>query len=83
MGGAPKSQGTLPIRLATAATAIHQLSCHILQAHSWDRGIMMLEGLITGELLAAGDRFASELCCGSLSYEKVTILTEFAPSDLK
>lgn len=43
----------------------------------------MLEGLIKGELLAAGDRFVSELCGGSLSYEKVIILMEFAPSDLK
>lgn len=43
----------------------------------------MLEGLIIGELLAAGDRFVSELCCGRLSYKEVIILMEFAPSDLK
>lgn len=45
----------------------------------------MLEGLIIGELLAAGDRFVlgTELCCGRLSYKEVIILMEFAPSDLK
>lgn len=44
---------------------------------------MILEGLIIGELLAVGDRLVSEPFCGSLSYRKVIILMEFAPSDLK